>query len=78
MTATGNTGAPAIHRGYYVPDTSAQITLSGALIFNHTFSVHVWIMLATVGDNSVFSKDKYDYSGADKVSDDLLWCGIDG
>ena len=35
-------------------------------------------MLATVGDNSVFSKDKYDYSGADKVSDSLLWCGIDG
>ena len=78
LTSTGSTGAPAIHRGYYVPDTSAQITLSESLILNHTFSVHAWIMLSTVGDNTVFSKDKYDYSGADKVSDNLLWCGIDG
>ena len=77
LTATGTSGAPAMHRGYYVPDTSAQITLSGSLILNHTFSVHAWVMLSTVSDNSVFSKDKYDYTGSDKVSDDLLWCGID-
>ena len=66
-----------MHRGYHVPDTDAQITLSAYLVLYHTFSVHAWILLNTLGDNTVFSKDKYDYTDSDKVSEKLLWCGVD-
>ena len=72
-------GAPAIYRGYTIAQ-AAHIPLY-PLILNHSWSIHAWIMIWSTQSNSndvntVFSKDRYDYTGS-KASEKLLRCGVD-
>ena len=74
---TGSGGQPAIYRGYYINASDAHIPIS--LVLNHTWSIHAWILImtaATSGEaNTVFSKDKYSYTGT-KNNENLLRLGV--
>ena len=78
LTASG--GHPAIYRGYYINANDAHIPIN-PLILNHSWSIHAWVMIWTTPGssndvNTVFSKDRYDYTGS-KHSEKLLRCGVD-
>ena len=73
LNASG--GHPSIYRGYYINSNDAHIPIN-PLILNHSWSIHVWIMIwSTPGNsndvNTVFSKDRYNYTGS-KNSEKLL------
>ncbi|MEE4248411.1 MAG: hypothetical protein V2I33_23750 [Kangiellaceae bacterium] len=62
-TIDGASGYPVKQRGVNFDGNSNGYIKLETFVFNHTFSIHAWVLINGLGKNTLFSRDKSDYDG---------------
>ena len=65
VTTSDPSGFPAKYRGIYFDGTNGSFIALPAFTFNHTCSLHFWIMTQIVGNRTIFWKDRNVFTGND-------------
>jgi hypothetical protein len=63
-TVDAPAGNPAKNRGLYFNGSNDGFVEIPGLLLSHTFSVHAWVKIATLGDLTLLSKDRADFDPA--------------
>ncbi|MEE4247161.1 MAG: hypothetical protein V2I33_17245 [Kangiellaceae bacterium] len=62
ITKVGTSGYPSKNRGIYFDSTNEGYGIFPGFLMHYNWSLHVWVMIESVGTHTIFSKDRNDFT----------------